>query len=413
MAAGFFFPAESGRSFTGGFQNPDGLSYDFTSGQFSDSPDQPTAPVGYDATTGLYALTVALTPPDQWPDGHGYSALVWDETGVEAFGGSFSMASGEQVGLPSGGIVVAPTDGGGGGGGTTPTPPPPARPGQISFLDPSYAVSRPGTVTIRLTRSGGLDGPVYVDYRVEDSGGLAPVVDFPPVSGTVEFRDGESLSSFTVSLNPGSSFGTILLQILNPQGGATLGTSTAVVEVTGIAARVNPGRTITGCYTPAAVFTPYWPWATYVPQTLAEAIERRLIAYPAWVNLVGTRLFQGLGPQEETKVYPYVSYYPSREGDSHYGFEDGDESGLKFITFSIFGSDTDQTERVADLLEDCLNPGRLENARNWPLLAWAKGRAITAYRVGGPTIIENDRTSLQAFVPMKANEWCFDVHGRA
>src|SRR5688572_16862928 len=64
--------------------------------------------------------------------------------------------------------------------------------GELNFDAPSYEVDeRAGTLTVTVTRSGGADGSVRVNWST--FGLLAtPGEDYQPAGGTVELLDGET-----------------------------------------------------------------------------------------------------------------------------------------------------------------------------------------------------------------------------
>ncbi len=121
--------------------------------------------------------------------------------------------------------------GGGGGGGDPPAP------GTLQFSADTYSVSETGSeVTITVTRTGGADGVVEVDYATSD-GTAAVDADYTAASGTITFADQDTAAqTFTVTilgdaLVEGDE--TVNLTLGNPAGGATLGTpATAVLTIT-------------------------------------------------------------------------------------------------------------------------------------------------------------------------------------
>lgn len=105
----------------------------------------------------------------------------------------------------------------------------PTQPGTLQFGSPTFsATENSGTATIRLTRTGGSDGPVSVAINV--TGGTATnATDYTiPASGVI-FSSGQTETTFTFNLvNDTAMEGseTILLSLANATGGATLGTQT-------------------------------------------------------------------------------------------------------------------------------------------------------------------------------------------
>jgi hypothetical protein len=111
-----------------------------------------------------------------------------------------------------------------------------AAPGVIGFDPVFYVVDETdGTVTIIVTRTGGSEGTVTVDYATADGTATAPA-DYTSVSGTLTFGDGVTQQSFTVPIAADSvaeQDETFTITLSNVTGGATLGPATAVVTIAG------------------------------------------------------------------------------------------------------------------------------------------------------------------------------------
>jgi hypothetical protein len=108
--------------------------------------------------------------------------------------------------------------------------------GQIRFSAATYTVSEATAVaTITLIRSGGLAGPVTVDFATLDGAGTATAgTDYTAVARTITFAAGVTTRTVTVPiLNDTLAEGneTIPLQLTNPGGGATLGLAAAVLTI--------------------------------------------------------------------------------------------------------------------------------------------------------------------------------------
>lgn len=91
-----------------------------------------------------------------------------------------------------------------------------------------------GTATITLTRTGGTQGNVSVQFAT--AGGTAvPGVNYNPVSGIATFLDGQTTTTFAVNLiDDGIATGTLTVGLVlsNPTGSATLGgQSTATLNI--------------------------------------------------------------------------------------------------------------------------------------------------------------------------------------
>ncbi|GIW13476.1 MAG: hypothetical protein KatS3mg062_0915 [Tepidiforma sp.] len=110
--------------------------------------------------------------------------------------------------------------------------------GIIQFTSATYTGTEAGgAITITVSRTGGSTGAVTVDYASVTGGTATAGVDYTAVSGTLSWANGETGNkSFTVTPIPdtvteGSE--TVILQLSNPTGGATLGTqSTATLTIT-------------------------------------------------------------------------------------------------------------------------------------------------------------------------------------
>src|SRR6185436_19528331 len=110
-----------------------------------------------------------------------------------------------------------------------------AQPGALQFSAASYAVSETqATATITVTRTGGSDGTVAVNYATSNGTATAGS-DYTAASGTLNFDAGETSKTFTVPIindtaveNPE----TVALTLSSPTGGATLGTqATATLTI--------------------------------------------------------------------------------------------------------------------------------------------------------------------------------------
>lgn len=118
----------------------------------------------------------------------------------------------------------------------------PDAPGTVA--SPTFYVSEDGRyATISLTRTNGSSGVVSVDYRTlaPNRGGTATpwdpisrVGDFDPVAGTITFGAGETNVTFTIPIRDDSAAEfdeTVLLELRNPTGGATLGATSATLII--------------------------------------------------------------------------------------------------------------------------------------------------------------------------------------
>src|SRR5207245_75948 len=72
--------------------------------------------------------------------------------------------------------------------------------GTVAFNQPYYQVDEAaGSVSITVARSGGVAGPVSVNYAASPDTAV-PGVDFVPVSGVLTFQPGEVSQSFSVPI---------------------------------------------------------------------------------------------------------------------------------------------------------------------------------------------------------------------
>jgi len=113
-----------------------------------------------------------------------------------------------------------------------------ALPGGLGFESPTYTVDEDaGTVTITVTRTGGDEGTVTVNYATTDGSATAPA-DYTETSGTLTFGPGVTEQTFTVpivqDLQPESDE-TFTITLSGPTGGATLINATTTVAITGSA----------------------------------------------------------------------------------------------------------------------------------------------------------------------------------
>ena len=101
-------------------------------------------------------------------------------------------------------------------------------PGTLAFTASSYSVNEnAGQATLTVSRSGGNSGAVSVQYSIGLNGTATPNDDYTPVTGTLNWPDGD-LSTRTISVpivddsvdEPDES---IEFRLINPTGGASLG----------------------------------------------------------------------------------------------------------------------------------------------------------------------------------------------
>ena len=106
---------------------------------------------------------------------------------------------------------------------------------RLTFEEPVYN-AREGdpSVTLRVLRLGGSNGAVSIDYDIAPESTATPVSDFTPVSGTLNFADGETTADITIPLTNdqiAENREEIYVFLRNPTGAALGGASFATVHV--------------------------------------------------------------------------------------------------------------------------------------------------------------------------------------
>jgi plastocyanin len=114
---------------------------------------------------------------------------------------------------------------------TAPAP----QPGSFRFNPSSYTVAESaGSVTVTVSRSGGADGAVSIDYAAT-AGTPTAGNDFTPTSGTLNWGDQDSADkTFQVTiLNDGQAAPdeTVNLSLSNPSGGATIANANGTITI--------------------------------------------------------------------------------------------------------------------------------------------------------------------------------------
>lgn len=98
-------------------------------------------------------------------------------------------------------------------------------PGTLQFGSATYQEGEgAGGATITVTRTGGSDGPVSVDYTTANGTATAGQ-DYTTTTGTLTFADGDTQETFTVPIRddaPDEPDETVDLALSNPQNGAAL-----------------------------------------------------------------------------------------------------------------------------------------------------------------------------------------------
>ncbi len=107
------------------------------------------------------------------------------------------------------------------------------KPGVFSISDVTVAEDA-GTATFTVTRSGGSDGAVSVDYATSDGPALAGP-DYAAISGTLNFADGETSKIVAVNITDDTANEaneTFTVTLSNPSGGGSLADSSATGTIT-------------------------------------------------------------------------------------------------------------------------------------------------------------------------------------
>ncbi|WP_430885033.1 Calx-beta domain-containing protein [Fusibacter sp. JL216-2] len=105
-----------------------------------------------------------------------------------------------------------------------------ALPGTLQFDPTTASVAEDGsTKDLTVTRTGGSDGAVTVDYAVTGGTATGSGTDYTLASGTLSFADSETSKTITVSIVDDSTYEsdeTVEVTLSNATGGASLGTDT-------------------------------------------------------------------------------------------------------------------------------------------------------------------------------------------
>ncbi|MBV9470416.1 MAG: hypothetical protein JOZ57_14355, partial [Abitibacteriaceae bacterium] len=110
------------------------------------------------------------------------------------------------------------------------------QPGTLQYSSSNYSIGENGSsITVFVTRAGGSDGSVSVNYATSNGTAVAGS-DYTAVSGTLTWANGDtSLKSFVIPITDDTlveSNETINLALSTPTGGSTLGTpNTAVLTI--------------------------------------------------------------------------------------------------------------------------------------------------------------------------------------
>jgi uncharacterized repeat protein (TIGR01451 family)/uncharacterized delta-60 repeat protein len=108
-------------------------------------------------------------------------------------------------------------------------------PGTLSFSSPTYTVNENGVAAnVTVTRTGGSSGLVTVNCATILGGSADEGIDYTPRARTLTFPSGVTNATFSFFITDDSEVEgdeTVLLQLSNPTGGASLGLSDATVTI--------------------------------------------------------------------------------------------------------------------------------------------------------------------------------------
>ena len=181
---------------------------------------------------------------------------------------------------------------------------PPAMSGALQFSATGYSVNEnAGTALITITRTGGSEGTVTVNYATSNGTATAGS-DYTSASGTLTFLDGETSKTFTVPVTDDTTqetLETVNLTLSAPTGGATLGTpASAVLTIVD-----NDGFTISGRIADGSNAA-----LADIPVTLSGAVTRTILT-----DASGNYSFTNLPAGRDYTVRansPYHVFTPAR-----------------------------------------------------------------------------------------------------
>jgi uncharacterized delta-60 repeat protein len=227
--------------------NLTGLIYTDLSPDFSDAKD-----IGYSvAVQGDGKIVIAGTSDratNNVPGNNGFAMVRYNLDGTEdqTFGlhgqvfTKFTSTSNDQVTniliQASGQILVAGTTNQGGGPVFAMARYSGLQSGSFQFSQPVYSVNENGgVVTITVTRGGGSQGTVTVNFATSDGTAKAGT-DYTATTGTLSFAPGQVTNTFTVPVTSDGVYQptnkTFNLTLSNPTGGAFIGfQKTATVTI--------------------------------------------------------------------------------------------------------------------------------------------------------------------------------------
>jgi fibronectin type 3 domain-containing protein len=195
----------------------------------------PPAPTGLSATAGNGQVSLTWTAATGATSYNIYRATSSGGEGNTPIVTGVTTTSYTNTGLTNGTTYyyqVTAVNAGGQSGKSNEAAAKPQSPGQLQFSASAYTVAEvAGTVTIKITRTGGSLGAVSVHYATSP-GAAIPGKDYNSASGTLNFAAGQTSATFSIVIlkdpTPDGSE-TINLTLSGPTGGATLGSPASAV----------------------------------------------------------------------------------------------------------------------------------------------------------------------------------------
>jgi hypothetical protein len=180
-------------------------------------------------------------------------------------------------------------------------------PGALQFSAAGYTgAENGGTATIQVTRTGGADGTVTVQYATADSTAQAGR-DYTAAAGTLTFGPGVTSQTFTVPLRDNGLVTldglTVNLTLSQPGGGATMGTAAAVLTIADSDLPIVPNAPPSAALT--AVATAFAHSREHYQQFVVNAYQQYLKRRPDdsglnfWVN----NMLSGVYTDEQVEAF--------------------------------------------------------------------------------------------------------------
>lgn len=195
-------------------QRTDGASFDLSSFEYGAGRWNALT----DATVTGYFADGSTQTSSFVTDTKTFSTSVLNWTGVERVDFDFAGGASEAYGALDNFVI---------GEGTSGTP------GTLSILASDVITEGPSTYALPVTRSGGTDGEVSVDYVIVPSSAVEGD-DYTGTTGTITFADGQQTQNISIGIVNDSvaEFGEVFsVEISNPTGGAGIGNAIAEIDI--------------------------------------------------------------------------------------------------------------------------------------------------------------------------------------